>query len=255
MARKPISKTLRFEVFKRDSFTCQYCGKMAPDVVLEIDHINPVKNGGGNDILNLATSCAECNRGKGAKTLSEQETLKKQQQQLKELNERREQLEMMVRWKKELNDIGEKQIDAIDEILSEKIGCTLSERGRKRMGGSIAKYGLGEVIESTYISINQYHRSETDEKKRNENQEKIVNYIHRICATRKASESNPTYRDMAYIKGILRNRRIFVNERWFAGRGKKLITAENADEVKEIAKSCRNWTDFAEETEELFGEE
>lgn len=33
--RKSISKKLRFEVFKRDGFTCQYCGRMAPDVVLE----------------------------------------------------------------------------------------------------------------------------------------------------------------------------------------------------------------------------
>ena len=31
MEREPISKKLRFEVFKRDSFTCQYCGSKAPD--------------------------------------------------------------------------------------------------------------------------------------------------------------------------------------------------------------------------------
>ena len=41
--RKAISKKLRFEVFKRDSFTCQYCGKSAPDVILHVDHILPVK--------------------------------------------------------------------------------------------------------------------------------------------------------------------------------------------------------------------
>jgi 5-methylcytosine-specific restriction endonuclease McrA len=65
MARTPISKTLRFSVFKRDSFTCQYCGKMAPDVILEVDHINPVSKNGSGDILNLITSCYDCNRGKG----------------------------------------------------------------------------------------------------------------------------------------------------------------------------------------------
>jgi len=42
MERKAISKKLRFEVYKRDKFTCQYCGRKAPDVILEIDHINPV---------------------------------------------------------------------------------------------------------------------------------------------------------------------------------------------------------------------
>ena len=38
--RKPIGKKMRFEVFKRDKFTCQYCGRKAPDVILEVDHIN-----------------------------------------------------------------------------------------------------------------------------------------------------------------------------------------------------------------------
>lgn len=69
--RKSISKSLRFEVFKRDSFTCQYCGKNPPSAILEIDHISPVKNGGSNDIDNLITSCFDCNRGKGANSLKE----------------------------------------------------------------------------------------------------------------------------------------------------------------------------------------
>ena len=36
-----ISKKIRFEVFKRDGFTCQYCGKSPPGVTLEADHIKP----------------------------------------------------------------------------------------------------------------------------------------------------------------------------------------------------------------------
>lgn len=67
--RKALSKKTRFEIFKRDGFTCQYCGATPPDVVLEIDHINPVVNGGSNDEMNLITSCFECNRGKGARQL------------------------------------------------------------------------------------------------------------------------------------------------------------------------------------------
>jgi hypothetical protein len=63
-SRKPISKKLRFEVFKRDGFTCQYCGAVPPTVVLEPDHINPVCNGGDNSMDNLITSCFNCNRGK-----------------------------------------------------------------------------------------------------------------------------------------------------------------------------------------------
>ena len=68
--RKQLSKKLRFEVFKRDSFTCQYCGAVPPNVVLHVDHINPVKLGGRNEIDNLVTSCSCCNIGKGANELT-----------------------------------------------------------------------------------------------------------------------------------------------------------------------------------------
>ena len=67
--RKRISKGRRFEIFKRDGFTCQYCGQQPPGVVLHIDHILPVVEGGTNEELNLITSCAACNLGKGRKLL------------------------------------------------------------------------------------------------------------------------------------------------------------------------------------------
>lgn len=68
---KPLSKRIRFEVFKRDSFTCQYCGEQPPAVVLECDHIDPRALGGPNDPLNLITACSDCNRGKGALPLEQ----------------------------------------------------------------------------------------------------------------------------------------------------------------------------------------
>ena len=62
---------MRFEVFKRDNFICRYCGRKSPEVVLELDHIVAIANGGSSDLVNLATSCWECNRGKSAIPLSE----------------------------------------------------------------------------------------------------------------------------------------------------------------------------------------
>lgn len=69
MSRK-LSKRIRFEVFKRDQFTCQYCGSHPPDAVLECDHIVPVAEGGGDEEGNLVTACFDCNRGKAAVPLS-----------------------------------------------------------------------------------------------------------------------------------------------------------------------------------------
>jgi DNA-directed RNA polymerase subunit RPC12/RpoP len=66
---RSLSKTVRFEVFKRDHFACQYCGATPPAVVLEVDHIEPVALGGGDDEGNLVTACFDCNRGKAARDL------------------------------------------------------------------------------------------------------------------------------------------------------------------------------------------
>lgn len=92
--RKGLSKKTRFEVFKRDHFTCQYCGKTPPAVVLEVDHIVPVASGGTNDQLNLISACFECNNGKGAgdlkavpSPLAEQMAVERERaEQVKEFN-------------------------------------------------------------------------------------------------------------------------------------------------------------------------
>ena len=54
----------RWQVFQRDNFTCQYCGKKATQVELEVDHKVSRHNGGDNSFSNLITACFECNRGK-----------------------------------------------------------------------------------------------------------------------------------------------------------------------------------------------
>jgi hypothetical protein len=68
--RKPLRKSVRFAIFHRDGFTCAYCGRRPPKVVLEIDHIVPIAEGGTNDDTNLTTCCEECNAGKGRKLLA-----------------------------------------------------------------------------------------------------------------------------------------------------------------------------------------
>lgn len=92
-----ISKKLRFEVFKRDNYTCQYCGKKSPIVILEIDHVIPISEGGQDILENLLTSCFECNRGKGKELLENYKEgtdpteqailLLERERQLKEYNE------------------------------------------------------------------------------------------------------------------------------------------------------------------------
>ena len=63
-AKETTFKRLRFQVLQRDKFTCQYCGRKAPDVVLHVDHVLARSNGGSNTLTNLITACADCNLGK-----------------------------------------------------------------------------------------------------------------------------------------------------------------------------------------------
>jgi len=66
-----LPNKIRFEVFKRDSFRCGYCGHTPPQVVLQVDHIEPKSLGGSDDLANLLTACFECNSGKKAVPLTQ----------------------------------------------------------------------------------------------------------------------------------------------------------------------------------------
>jgi hypothetical protein len=64
LRRRTIRRSVRTLVLDRDSHTCQRCGRTAPEVKLEVDHIVPVAEGGTDALDNLQTLCRECNGGK-----------------------------------------------------------------------------------------------------------------------------------------------------------------------------------------------
>jgi 5-methylcytosine-specific restriction endonuclease McrA len=55
----------RFNLFLRDSFSCQYCGAGHE---LTFDHIIPRSRGGRTTWENIVTACAPCNLKKGGRT-------------------------------------------------------------------------------------------------------------------------------------------------------------------------------------------
>lgn len=242
--RKALSKKTRFEVFKRDGFTCQYCGRSSPDVILEVDHINPVKHGGKNELLNLITSCVDCNRGKGARKLSDNEMLNKQKQQLKELSEKREQLKMMLDWKNELEKFEDEQVGIVVDKFSKLTDVGITDTGRKNVAKWIREFGISEVLECVQISYNQYYYDRDD-------CQKVFSYIPRIANTRKRQAEDPTLKMKSHIKSILNNRLRYVNY----GELKDMLIGLDADDlelVREVARDCKNWSDFSEQFYELF---
>ena len=62
-------KLTRFEIFNRDHFTCQYCGKETRQLTL--DHIIPRYRGGQHTWENVVSACVPCNRHKAGRTPKE----------------------------------------------------------------------------------------------------------------------------------------------------------------------------------------
>lgn len=66
---RPRVKLTRREVFRRDNYTCQYCGKH--NLNLTIDHVIPRHMGGQHVWTNLVTACSTCNHRKGGRKAEE----------------------------------------------------------------------------------------------------------------------------------------------------------------------------------------
>lgn len=63
---RPVVKLNKREIFRRDNYTCQYCGKRTGRLTL--DHVIPRHLGGSYSWENIVTACPDCNHKKGGRT-------------------------------------------------------------------------------------------------------------------------------------------------------------------------------------------
>ena len=73
--RREFAALNKLNIFIRDGFTCQYCGRheyqLRKDEILNRDHVTPREKGGLNTWENLVTACSTCNGRKANLTLAE----------------------------------------------------------------------------------------------------------------------------------------------------------------------------------------
>lgn len=153
--RKSISKKVRFEIFKRDNFCCAYCGQRPPQTTLEVDHIHPVAEGGGNDDNNLITSCFECNRGKSARLLTSiPESLSEKAKRIKECEDQ------LAEYRKIINSQNDR-IESDCWIVVRAIFDEDTKSIRKDWFSSIKRFvsslELEDVIEAADIAASKKH--------------------------------------------------------------------------------------------------
>lgn len=240
--RIAIGKKQRFEVFKRDSFTCQYCGSKAPDVVLHVDHINPVSKGGENEIINLITSCVACNLGKSDRLLTDKTSIEMQRKQLEELAERRDQLEMMLAWRDSLKGLDDDIVDEVAIRIEDYIpGNTINDHGKSLIRKWLKKYSIEELLDAAEIAEKKLDAGVTAE-----SVSVFFNSIPKICATKRLPEAKQR---LLYARGILR-RRVYVNEAQVMKLMENAVAAGlDVEELIDFTKEVRNWTEFRNEME------
>jgi hypothetical protein len=245
MAREPIKKSIRFEVFKRDSFTCQYCGQKSPDVVLQIDHITPVAHGGDNDILNLVTACKGCNAGKSDRVLTETAAIDRRRSQLEDLEQRRQQLAMLHEWHLSLIEIDDQAATLAGDLwfrITGREGHALSDSARSELQKLIKRNGFSVVCDAVKKAAQAVKRSSKEES------EAYCEWfwkIGRIIATQKLEEKDPGVGRLLYIRGILRNRCSHLNEQACIALLKEAKDAGAClDWMEGFAKQVYSWSQF-----------
>lgn len=204
---KKLSKRVRFEVLKRDQFKCQYCGAAAPDVLLHVDHIHPKSKGGGNDLLNLVTACAGCNGGKAAVPLDDSSAVKRQEREMREMAERREQIAMLVEWRDSLARLDDEQAQILIDRVNARMatafpGECLSAVGRENVKGWLKRFGLSASLYGISQATNT------------EDFEALFAQMEQYAAAARKVEREPELRDFWRIRALLRARRFHYGPEW-----------------------------------------
>ena len=239
-----LTKKIRFEVFKRDSFTCQYCGRQAPDVVLNCDHISPVAKGGDDDILNLVTSCFDCNSGKSDRTLDDAMVLAKRKAQLDDLQERRTQLGMLMDWQRGLLDLKEEVVTQLHGFWRERVpGSCLNERGLAELRKLVKKYAPNIIMAALADACEQHLTTDDEGNATRESADAVWNTTVKFAGIKSDEVHAPWLKDAFYIRGIVRNRMSYYNPHE-AIRLIKVAFENGADAeyLKDIAKCENSWS-------------
>ena len=233
--RKGIPKSVRFEVLKRDRFACRYCGAKAPDVLLVMDHVVPVAEGGGNDIMNLVAACEGCNQGKGARRLDDHGLAHAERAEADRLALEREQLRQLAEWRNGLRD---SRLETLAEYFRTNTGQVFTDAGldafRKFLASGLRPPPSDVEVMDAIDVISTTHPFPAHP----------IAYLATVIRNARKYMVRPELREFHYIRGILR-KRVIVNERRVMALLEEAVQrGMSPEEIKQHAVDCRNWTDF-----------
>lgn len=152
--RKTISVRARFEIFKRDSFTCQYCRSRPPQVVLNVDHIIPVSDRGDNHTTNLTTACEACNSGKSNIPLSSMPA--SLEAMAEEAAERRAQMEACAAFLQKDREAFEDDCWAVADHLKRDASRGYSSHNFRSVKMFVRRLGYARTLDAAQIAADRW---------------------------------------------------------------------------------------------------
>ena len=127
MNRKKITKVERQQVYEKYDGHCAYCGNQIEIKDMQVDHMIPLRLGGGDEMSNYMPACRQCNHYKRGNSL---EGFRFEMVGGAEVNELRIYTndEYRANLRKELEEDGlyecvSKRLDEIDTMTSDLLGC------------------------------------------------------------------------------------------------------------------------------------
>ena len=161
----------------------------------------------------------------------------------------------MLQWRKSLNNLKSDTVNLVVDYINSKIkNFSLNETGMRNIEKLTKKFDLSDILEAIDISESKYLQYDADD---NLVQDSVEHFINKIGGILVLKNRPPVDKELAYIKGICRNRFNYWNNKvgsiilnnyvtalreygWNAER----ILDDIQTEVKPKTIECKNWTQW-----------
>jgi hypothetical protein len=176
---------------------------------------------------------------------------------MEELQERREQLEMLMQWREGLRDLTEETVDRLARYWYERApGFTLSEHGRQKLRKWSKKFSVDELTDAMDTAADQYLQFTNEGAPTQDSWNIAYEKVPGICMVTRREKEDPHARELYYIRGILRNR---IPGYFDDAQALQFLRNARSWEVpiealREIALTVRNWTQFRTAVSEAIAE-
>lgn len=153
VSREKVTKSVRFEVFKRDGFRCVYCGADPSMCVLQVDHVVAVANGGLNEPDNLVTACGTCNLGKSDTPLDRHQAKARGDLDPDAALDHAEQMRAFLQSQRAKADAQKQLIDELADFWADNDGGFYPADFDTRMPGLLREFGYDGMRRAIEIAL------------------------------------------------------------------------------------------------------